>query len=209
MNVERMCHGRIIGATSPLPCGTRVLIGLGGNIGGSEAIHGRFRHALARLTDALASPSTRLSAIYGSDPVGPIAEQPRFLNAVAEFFLVTTLSPYDLLAEILSIEASLGRVRTEATDKGPRTIDLDLLFAGDWISSGPGIELPHSRVFERAFVLRPLAELVGLDWLMPGFGRTVADCLNRPELAAQRRGLTLHAPGAVADDEYCRDALPR
>ena len=204
-----MRHGRIIGASAPLPPGVRVLIGMGGNIGASEAIHARFREALDRLAAALASPVARLSAVYGSDPVGPVADQPRFLNAVAELVLARGLSARDLLAEILSIEASLGRVREETRDQGPRTIDLDLLFAGDWLASGPGVELPHPRIIERAFVLRPLAELVGVDWRLPGFGGTVADYLDSPGLATQRLGLTLYAPGAATDGEYCRDAWPR
>ena len=94
------------------------------------------------------------------------ADQPRFLNAVAE--LETDEPPRALLARLLEIERELGRTR-EGPRYGPRTIDLDLLLYGDDRLDEPGLGLPHPRLHERAFVLEPLAELAP-ELVVPGFG---------------------------------------
>lgn len=189
-----------------LPAGTRILIGLGGNMGGPDAVYQRFCRAADALSAALAEDGVRMSSAYESDPVGPISEQPRFLNAVVELALARAMPAAELLAEILAIEKSLGRVRRDAAAQGPRTIDLDLLFAGEYAVRAPGLTVPHPAVAGRAFVLVPLAELVGGDWLMPGIGSTVAECSSRPQLATQRAGLRLYSPRPAPGGEYCRDA---
>ena len=189
-----------------LPERTRILIGLGGNIGGPEAVLLRFGRAVTAIDVALAGDGVRMSSVYESDPVGPVSQQPRFLNAVIELALARAIRATELLAEILAVEESLGRVRRDAVAKGPRTIDLDVLFAGEHIVRAPQLTLPHPGVADRAFVLVPLAELVGDDWLMPGFGRTVADCAQRPELATQRSGLRLYAPRPAPSGERSRGA---
>jgi 2-amino-4-hydroxy-6-hydroxymethyldihydropteridine diphosphokinase len=97
-----------------------------------------------------------VSTLRETDPVG-YKEQPRFLNGVVE--LETELSPRELLARLLAIEARLGRVRGQGPRFGPRTIDLDLLLYGEESVDEPGLTVPHPRLHERRFVLEPLAEL--------------------------------------------------
>lgn len=97
----------------------------------------------------------RLSPIYETEPVGP-AGQGRYLNQVME--LRTSLGPRRLLAALLKIEASLGRVRSERF--GPRTLDLDLLLLSTRVEERPGLVLPHPRMLERAFVLVPLVDMI-------------------------------------------------
>jgi 2-amino-4-hydroxy-6-hydroxymethyldihydropteridine diphosphokinase len=149
-----------------------VYLGLGSNLGDRSGL-------LAQALDALRREGIevlRVSSIYESDPVGPIREQPTFLNAVAE--LRTELEPDTLLSLCLEIEGSLGRVRDRDRDKGPRTIDLDLLLAEDAICRSPRLELPHPALTERAFVLGPLLELEP-RLADPRDGRPLAEHLAR------------------------------
>lgn len=105
----------------------------------------------------------RLSPWYRSAPV-PASDQPWYVNAVAE--ISTDLSSDDLLAQMHVVEEAFGRVRS--VTNAPRLIDLDLLdFRGEIAAGGPGKAiLPHPRLAERAFVLRPLADLAP-DWRHP------------------------------------------
>lgn len=96
------------------------------------------------------------SSLYATEPVG-YAEQPRFVNAVVA--LETSLTARELLDALLSIEHNFGRDRANAIPNGPRTLDLDILLFGDLIASEPGLEIPHPRLAERAFVLVPLNEI--------------------------------------------------
>ena len=133
-------------------------------------------------------PRTRLTArssLYRTAPVGKL-DQPDFVNAVA--VLETELSARELLQGLLAVEARHGRVRTEPN--GPRTLDLDLLLLGGQVIHEPGLDLPHPRMHERAFVLLPLAE-VSPDASIPGRGR-VADLLAR---AADQRATRIDAEG--------------
>jgi len=136
-------------------------VGLGANLGDPRAQLEAAVAALAALpeVDLLAVSST-----YESDPVGPISDQPAFLNAVAE--IVTTLAPATLLAALHEIENALGRTRTVRF--GPRTCDLDLLLYADVVSDDPALLLPHPRLAERRFVLDPLAELAPMLALPDG-----------------------------------------
>jgi len=135
---------------------SRALIALGANLGDRAA-------ALTAALDALGHlPGTRVvraSSWYDTDPVptpgGATADQPAFLNGVAE--VETALSPRALLGACLGIEAAAGRVRT--LPGGPRCLDLDLLAYEGAASNDPELRLPHPRMAERAFVLVPLAEL--------------------------------------------------
>lgn len=115
----------------------------------------------------------RSSALIETEPVGP--PQPRYLNGAVE--LETTLAPAELLGELLRIERILGRVRDPAERMGPRTIDLDLLLYGDSVLEEPGLSVPHPRMHERAFVLRPLAEIAP-NAVNPRSRRTVASHLR-------------------------------
>ena len=138
-------------------------IGLGGNQGDSVACLRSAVRALAAL------PGTRLcacSSLYRTAPVGTVA-QADFVNAVCA--LSTGLDPRALLEHLLRIEAGHGRVRG-AVPGGPRTLDLDLLLYGHLSRRFPGLELPHPRLHQRAFVLQPLAELAP-ELEIPGRGR--------------------------------------
>ena len=139
---------------------TRVFVGLGSNLGDREAA--------IRDAAALLGPH-RLSPIVETEPWG-YADQPRFLNAVAE--LETELTARGLLDRLLAIERQLGRVR-EGPRYGPRTIDLDLLLYGTEEIDEPGLTVPHPRLAERLFVLEPLLALdPGL--FVPGRGAVEA-----------------------------------
>ncbi|AVS75018.1 2-amino-4-hydroxy-6-hydroxymethyldihydropteridine diphosphokinase [Paracidovorax cattleyae] len=125
-------------------------IGLGANLGYARA-------ALAVAVAALAGlPSTQLQAVsslYASAPVD--ATGPDYLNAVV--LVVTRLTAPALLDALLAIEADAGRERPYRN--APRTLDLDLLFYGGARIASARLVVPHPRVDERAFVLRPLAEV--------------------------------------------------
>ncbi len=140
-------------------------IGLGGNLGDPRAL---MRRALA-LIDGPESRVLRVSSVYETPPWGD-PDQPRFLNACA--LIESAESPRALLDRLLEAERALGRSRDKARRWGPRPIDLDLLFHGDAALSEPGLELPHPRMFERAFVLIPLAEIAP-DAVVAG--RRIAD----------------------------------
>jgi 2-amino-4-hydroxy-6-hydroxymethyldihydropteridine diphosphokinase len=127
------------------------VVGLGSNLGARYATLA----AAAACLDAV--PGCRViarSRVYESPPFGPVS-QPHYLNAAV--LLDSQLSPEALLAELLRIEASLGRVRDVRW--GPRTIDLDLLSGPRPISS-PGLTLPHPGLPERWFALAPLLDVV-------------------------------------------------
>lgn len=127
-------------------------IGLGGNMGDPAAA---MRRALA-LLDAPDCRVTRASTLYETPPWGD-PDQPRFVNACA--LLETTLAPRELLDRLLETELALGREREKTRRWGPRPIDLDLLYHGDAEIDEAGLQLPHPRMFARAFVLIPLAEI--------------------------------------------------
>ena len=147
-------------------------IAFGSNVGD------RRRHietALARLREVDGVRVGALSLVRETEPVGG-PPQGRFLNGVA--LVETTLSADALLAELLEIERTGGRIRGERDVKnGPRTIDLDLVFYGDATIEQRGLTLPHPRAHERPFVLEPLAE-VAPDWTHPRLRRTARDMWN-------------------------------
>jgi 2-amino-4-hydroxy-6-hydroxymethyldihydropteridine diphosphokinase len=142
----------------------------------------------ATLAEALARLARRLgplevAPIYRTEPVSPIP-QPDFLNTVA--LGVSAASAEELLACALAVEAELGRHRDGRRD-APRTIDIDLLFAGEERRPGPGLELPHPRLRERRFVLAPLADLAP-DLPLPPDRATPRELLARlPERPWARR----------------------
>jgi 2-amino-4-hydroxy-6-hydroxymethyldihydropteridine diphosphokinase len=140
-----------------------VYLSLGSNLGDREA---NLRAALERLHPQ------RVSPIYETEPVD-YTEQPLFLNLVAE--LETSLTPRELLERTQAIERELGRVR--GIPKGPRTLDIDILFYGDAVVREPDLEIPHPRLHERRFVLEPLADLA------PGLRHPVTELTVREMLA--------------------------
>ena len=130
---------------------SRAHVGLGANLGAD---------LLATLTQAAqalaALPDTRLLALSSAWRSAPVdAGGPDFLNAVAA--LETGLPPLELLDALQAIEQAHGRERPYRN--APRTLDLDLLLYGDLVLDTPRLTLPHPRLAERAFVLRPLLEI--------------------------------------------------
>jgi len=145
-----------------------VAIGLGGNLGDPART---FLDAL----EALAGDVTamRISSLYRTEPIGG-PPQPDYHNAVAVGS--TLLSPTELLARLLALEARAGRTRTGSRD-APRPLDLDLLLYGAITLAVPGLTVPHPRLAYRRFALAPLAELTPRR-VVPGTGRTVARLLR-------------------------------
>jgi 2-amino-4-hydroxy-6-hydroxymethyldihydropteridine diphosphokinase len=140
-----------------------VAIGLGTNLGDRlENLAG----ALLALRERI-GPLTGLSRVYASEPVG-FRDQPEFWNAVALF--ETGLTPLQVFEHSQTIERALGRVATFRG--GPRIIDLDVLLYDDVVLSSDPLVVPHPRLHERAFVLRPLAELAP-DRIHPRLARRV------------------------------------
>ncbi len=130
---------------------TIAYVGVGANLDHPAA------HVRAALEELGRLPKTQLAAassLYRSSPVG-YAQQPDFVNAVAA--VDTALAPLELLRELQSIETRHGRVRTFRN--APRTLDLDLLLYGEETIDQPGLTVPHPRMHERAFVLKPLLEI--------------------------------------------------
>ena len=131
----------------------RAFVGLGSNLGEREATLWK---ALEGLGATEGIEVLAVSSFRETDPVG-VVDQPRFVNAAAA--LETSLSPRELLERLLDVERSLGRDRAVEERWGPRTLDLDLLLYGGEAIDEPGLEVPHPRLVERAFVLEPLLEL--------------------------------------------------
>lgn len=125
----------------------RAFLALGSNLGDREAA---LRRAVAGMDDVVA-----VSAVYETAPVGGPGGQGAYLNAVVE--LDTARSPRQLLQLCRRLEADAGRVRGEPW--GPRTLDVDVLLVGDLVVDEPDLVVPHPRLWERRFVLAPLADL--------------------------------------------------
>ncbi len=130
-------------------------IGMGSNVAGPA---GSPEETLALASLQLGSLGRLVgrSSLYSTEPVG-YADQPRFLNAVVA--LETELDAHALLAALLRIEAQFGRDRSAGVRNGPRSLDLDILIFGDQTIREQGLEVPHPRMGERAFVLIPLVEV--------------------------------------------------
>ncbi|HUI20360.1 MAG TPA: 2-amino-4-hydroxy-6-hydroxymethyldihydropteridine diphosphokinase [Methylocella sp.] len=126
-------------------------LGLGSNIGDKP---GNIRRALALIEERGIIRLTAVSSIYRTPPWGYV-EQDFFANACA--IGQTCLPPLELLAAIHAIEKDMGR--QPSVRWGPRLIDIDILFHGDAAFVHAQLNLPHKNLFERAFVLVPLAEI--------------------------------------------------
>jgi 2-amino-4-hydroxy-6-hydroxymethyldihydropteridine diphosphokinase len=128
-------------------------LGLGGNIGD---VRSTFDAAIAMLCDGDALRLAARSADYRTPPWG-VTDQPAFVNAVIA--VSTALAPHDLLAHALAVERALGRDRGKERRWGPRLVDIDILAYDDVVLGDPDLTVPHPHLFERAFVLVPLAEI--------------------------------------------------
>jgi 2-amino-4-hydroxy-6-hydroxymethyldihydropteridine diphosphokinase len=147
-----------------------VLIALGGNVGDVRAT---FRKAIANICGMTQAALLARSSDYITPPWGE-EEQPPFINACIE--IETSLDPHALLFSLHKVEKKFGRDRENETRWGPRTLDLDLIAYDDVRLDKPELTLPHPRLFERAFVLVPLAEIAPERVIA---GRRVADALAR------------------------------
>lgn len=166
---------------------TRAYIGLGSNL---DQPAQQIERAVVALRELPHTQIVAVSPLYQSKPWGD-PDQGDFTNAVAA--IDTLLSPQLLLAGLMAIEQRQGRDRSSSRRNGPRTLDLDLLSFGTREIDEPGLQLPHPRMAERAFVLLPLSDLAP-DLLIPGQG--VVSSLLRPEFASLCRRLP--PSGAIA-----------
>jgi len=137
----------------------RAFVSLGSNVGDREA---QLRAAGERLAALPLTTVLAVSAIYETAPL-ELTAQPLFLNQVA--CIETALAPFELLHDCQAIEAAAGRTRTVRF--GPRTLDIDILLYEGVESNDPELILPHPRMWHRAFVLVPLAEIWGQAKGMP------------------------------------------
>jgi len=129
------------------------IIALGGNVGDVRAT---FKKAIAEICRVAQAGLLARSSDYSTPPWGDM-QQAQFVNACIE--IQTTLAPLSLLSVLLTIERTFGRDRSRERRWGPRTLDLDLIAYDDISMVQPELTLPHPRLFDRAFVLVPLAEI--------------------------------------------------
>jgi len=147
-----------------------VYLGFGANLGDR---YGQIKKALALINALPETKITKLSSLYETAPVG-YTEQGSFFNGACE--LETILPPLELLKTLLTIEDSLGRVRTVRW--GPRTIDLDILFYNHLILHQHDLIIPHPAIAERGFVLYPLCEIAP-HFIHPEKGCDIAMLLEK------------------------------
>ncbi len=152
-----------------------LVLGLGGNVGSDDEIVARFAAVAAAFA---AWGPVRASRVYRTAPLGGIA-QAAFLNAAIAVQVAPAPSPAELLDVVLETERLLGRDRRRETRWGPRPIDIDVLLWGerriDWHGAdGVRLEVPHPRLAQRGFVLRPLADLLGEAHVIPGLAGVAA-----------------------------------
>ena len=150
----------------------RAYIGLGANLGDREA---QLAGAIAAVAALDGTTLAARSPLYVSAPVGAAGPQPDYFNAVIA--VDTPLSPRQLLSALQRIEHEAGRERIPGARNAARTLDLDILLYDDAVIAEAGLQVPHPRMHDRAFVLRPLADIAP-DAVVPGHG-AVRDLLPR------------------------------
>ena len=150
---------------------TLAYIGLGANLGDARQT---IAAAIQTLRDSSGVLALRQAPLYSSDPVD--AQGPVFINTVVA--VDTTLDPLPLLDLLQAIEQEHGRERPYRN--APRTLDLDLLLYGAQTINTPRLSVPHPRMHQRAFVLRPLQDLApGLPLAQGSFATLLAGCQDQ------------------------------
>ncbi len=136
----------------------RIVLGLGSNLGDRASYIARAIEAVGRIRHVAV---VGRSPLYESEPAGG-PPQGDYLNGAV---LIRTPNPLDVvLRHTLQIERDLGRVRSDEARWGPRVIDIDLLWAENEVVDEPGLIVPHPRLGERPFALRPLLDVVPEAW---------------------------------------------
>ena len=148
------------------PVTTKIALALGSNVGDRLSYLKAAVKALEPYVDVTAK-----SRIYETAPAY-VSDQPAFLNAVV--MGTTKLEPLALLWLLKDIESEIGRQPTFRY--GPRVIDIDIIFYGDTVMETPELTIPHPRLAERDFVLRPLCDIAA-TWKHPQSGKTVEEML--------------------------------
>ena len=154
---------------------TTAYIGLGSNLGDRSAT---LRRAVEMLGEVAGVEVRLVSEMIETDPAGGPAGQGKYLNGVVE--IQTTLEPAKLLSALSEIERQLGRDRRTDQHRGPRTCDLDILLMDNVVLNSEKLTIPHPRMSERLFVLRPLASIAG-GAVHPVAGKTIAELLAAAE----------------------------
>lgn len=173
---------------------TRVFVALGANMP-FEGLAGPqlLSRAIGAMRDAGLVPRA-LSGVWQTEAWPQGASQPDYYNAVVELD-GAGLEPQTLFAELSQIERAFGRERRQRW--APRTLDLDIIAMDGFVGAFGGIELPHPRMQDRAFVLAPLAEIAP-DWRHPGTGQAVGDLLARLALGYRYQRVGDLSPAAQA-----------
>ncbi len=154
-------------------------LGVGSNLGDRQAA---IETVLRHLPERKDVQVLRCSPLYETEPVGLPEGSPDFLNGVIE--IDTSLQPRALLEVLLCIEREIGRTRPQKKQYESRVIDLDILLYGEWILDEACLKIPHPRMTERWFVLKPLADLCATCEI-PGMNCTVFQALRKLENSSQ------------------------
>ncbi len=148
-----------------------VFIALGSNMGDRDR---HLKTALAELHAESDIEVVEISSFHETEPEGgPVGQSP-YLNAAAR--ITTALNPHALLKRLQAIEAAHGRVRS--VPNGPRPLDLDLLLYYDELIDEPGLIVPHPRMWQRPFVMDPLAEICDVDQLIAIRGKLMTESVG-------------------------------
>lgn len=142
-----------------------IFLGLGSNLGDRK-------QNLLQAQELLNQTIIRASSFFDTEPVG-FLDQPWFLNVVIE--IESGLKPAKLLKRCLDVEKQMGRVRD--IPKGPRVIDIDILFYGNVIVNEPDLIIPHPAIPERKFVLDPMNE-IAQDFVHPVLQKSISQLLQ-------------------------------
>jgi 2-amino-4-hydroxy-6-hydroxymethyldihydropteridine diphosphokinase len=145
-------------------------IAIGTNLGDREA---NLQLGLALLIERVQPVVALAGGVYETEPVDCAPDTQAFLNSVIEIEAVCT--PQEMHAHLQAIEQAMGRPALREKNS-PRTLDLDLLYAGDYVSDDPVLIVPHPRLHLRRFVLQPLAD-IRPDLVLPGHAFTIAEHL--------------------------------